>query len=398
MKTNRQKRRRILVSLFLITCLFSACGKTAAQEQVFQAVITEIGDGNMLVTPEAGSEELKSSDSFIIPIQSMPASPEPHSGDIVEIRYTGDIQETYPAGLDKVVSITIVEPAADSVEKADDEGTAGIKEDTVGTEKAAVSGPYGTIFVDIPENWDWQAVSADEDGLLSGLYGLILKPADAKSGWIELTCQDSFGVCGTGLVQEEITIAGGSGTVGTFDDHEHWDYITFGNDQPGIVAQSEDCDAWSPEIWDQALDILDTLRFDLSQTEGCIGQYVPESEDEEIGVIMDVHHVIPTGSIVRFRQYDETKTGEVEYGERFSLEKKKGDTWEDVPMVTQEAAFTDIAYIIPEGGESEIETDWQWLYGVLSPGTYRICKTVYAFDDNGYSEHVLYAQFLIAGK
>ena len=40
-----------------------------------------------------------------------------------------------------------------------------------------------------------------------GLYGFILKPLEASEGQIELFCSDSFGVCGTGLKQEEMTLA-----------------------------------------------------------------------------------------------------------------------------------------------------------------------------------------------
>ena len=66
-------------------------------------------------------------------------------------------------------------------------------------------------------------------------------------------------------------------------------------------------------------------------------------------------------------------------------------------MIVDEAAYTDIAYIIPENDSSEIETDWEWLYGQLSPGTYRIRKSVYNSKDNERSEHELIAQFLLTG-
>ena len=51
--------------------------------------------------------------------------------------------------------------------------------------------------------------------------------------------------------------------------------------------------------------------------------------------------------------------------------------------------------IRPEG-EAEIETDWNWIYGVLEPGTYRIIKSVIDHRDSGNKAYTLYAQFLIA--
>ena len=39
---------------------------------------------------------------------------------------------------------------------------------------------------------------------------------------------------------------------------------------------------------------------------------------------MEVNHVIPTGAIVRFRQYDELKSVEIIYGKRFSFRLAEG--------------------------------------------------------------------------
>ena len=189
-----------------------------------------------------------------------------------------------------------------------------------GSETALVGGPYGRILVEVPANWVWEAFPVDEEGLMFGLYGLILKPERAKEGQIELICTDGFGVCGTGLSQKDIMLAGGIATVGTYDDHENWDYIVFGTDDADagdvqtaaddraalagkgqIVAQHAGCEIWTMELWEETLLILNTVRFDRSVTEGGVGRYIPESENDEIAVAMDVHHVTPSGAVVRFR-------------------------------------------------------------------------------------------------
>ena len=111
---------------------------------------------------------------------------------------------------------------------------------------------------------------------------------------------------------------------------------------------------------------------------------------------MEVNHVIPTGAIVRFWQYDELKSVEIIYGKSFALERKVGENWEPVPVIIENAAFTDEGYPIPIGGEASIETNWDWIYGTLSPGIYRIEKTVVAEYETGNKVYTLYAQFLIA--
>lgn len=77
------------------------------------AVLTEIGDGTMTVVPVEGSWELNSSDTFAVPIEHMEASPEPMVGDTLEITYSGDILETYPAGLGGVTRIHVIERIED---------------------------------------------------------------------------------------------------------------------------------------------------------------------------------------------------------------------------------------------------------------------------------------------
>lgn len=75
---------------------------------VFQAKILEIGEGSYLVEPAEGSLELKSADQITVPITHLESSLEPEVGDIIEIIYSGEIMETYPARLQNVSSIRIV--------------------------------------------------------------------------------------------------------------------------------------------------------------------------------------------------------------------------------------------------------------------------------------------------
>ena len=132
----------------------------------------------------------------------------------------------------------------------------------------SVGGPYGEISVNVPDTWSYEPVHVDEEGLMYGLYGLILKPIEAQEGQIELVCADNFGVCGTGLSQEEITLATVKAHVGIYDDHEHWDFITIGGGNPQIVIQHTDCDSWTDKMWDEAMTILDTMRWNTDKSEG----------------------------------------------------------------------------------------------------------------------------------
>ena len=136
-----------------------------------------------------------------------------------------------------------------------------------GWDNASVIGPNGQIMVSIPNDWIAEEATAENGKMSYGQSGLVLRPKDAGSGQIELFCEDGFAVCGTELFEEKIVLAGQTATVGTFDDHKHWDFIVFRFGDHRVVVQHTDCSSWSEEMWGEILTILDTLRFDDGITE-----------------------------------------------------------------------------------------------------------------------------------
>ena len=79
--------------------------------QVFQAEILEIHGSHYLVKPVEGSWELNSADRIEVPVRNAHPSPEPEIGDVIEIEYSGEILETYPARIADVYGIKIIKEA-----------------------------------------------------------------------------------------------------------------------------------------------------------------------------------------------------------------------------------------------------------------------------------------------
>lgn len=79
-----------------------------APYSVLQAKILEIQEGYFLVEPVEGSWELSSADIIEVPMKNMSSLLEPLVGDILEIEYNGEIQETHPARIITVYSLKIV--------------------------------------------------------------------------------------------------------------------------------------------------------------------------------------------------------------------------------------------------------------------------------------------------
>ncbi len=264
-------------------------------------------------------------------------------------------------------------------------------DDPTSDDLIAVAGPYGEISIDLPSAWKYEICPQDNNELTIGLYGIRFRPENQDSDWIELVYTDSFGVCGNDLSTEHRTIADVDAEIGTYDEHACWDYIAFEGNKKGIVVQSSA--SWLSEVNDELIEILDTLKFNSNKTEGTAFVYTPESESDDIAVAMDLQNISSTGATIRFRQYEECNTGELVYGQDYAISTLENNKWQPVPQIIDNAGFEDIAYIIPAAGESKIETNWDWLYGSLSKGTYRISKRILDPHNN---EYVLYAEFLIA--
>ena len=79
--------------------------------QVFRAEILEIHDGHYLVKPVEGSWELNSADRIVVPISNAHPSPETEIGNVIEIEYSGEILESYPAQIADVYGIKLIREA-----------------------------------------------------------------------------------------------------------------------------------------------------------------------------------------------------------------------------------------------------------------------------------------------
>ena len=85
------------------------------------------------------------------------------------------------------------------------------------------------------------------------------------------------------------------------------------------------------------------------------------------------------------------------YGEFFALEKKIKGKWYQVPVtINGNYGFNDIGYELTSGEKEEFKVDWEWLYGSLDAGSYRIIKDILDFRSTGdFDEYYLAAEFTI---
>ena len=114
------------------------------------------------------------------------------------------------------------------------------------------------------------------------------------------------------------------------------------------------------------------------------------------GLTLSVKDVTSTGLTLVCSRRGGNPTGELECGTDYHLIVLEDGTWKDVPTVIDEYAWNSLAYWIFEGQDTEFEYSWEWLYGKLPAGTYRLTKGFMDFRGAGdYDTAVYWVEFEI---
>lgn len=117
------------------------------------------------------------------------------------------------------------------------------------------------------------------------------------------------------------------------------------------------------------------------------------------GIVLSVENVTPTGMKLVITQSGGEPTGELQTGSNYVLEQRSGDSWTDVEPLLQEfeIAWEAVAYLIPMDDTIEMDISWEWLYGTLPAGEYRLGKEIMDFRGPGdYDTQMDYVGFEIA--
>ncbi len=119
------------------------------------------------------------------------------------------------------------------------------------------------------------------------------------------------------------------------------------------------------------------------------------NENNLDGVSMKVTEASPVSLKVRFHNQ---LRKEFIFGTWFLIENYNPETgtWSPIPEYCEYVAFEDIAYILKAAATTEHVVEFEWRYGELEPGTYRLVKDV--IDSNlsaGYDKYWLTAEFTV---
>lgn len=151
----------------------------------------------------------------------------------------------------------LVEPEA-GIKVANEEAVTVLLDGKNVTEKTVLaenSDGYANMRLPIPEGWEFALPEQEGDRI----FGIELWPAEQAEGKISIYYYDRFGLCGTGLESEEISLGRYTATKGTYDNKPVWGHIIL-NDVPGYyVIYNTGSKAWWNTYGEKAMEILGEL-------------------------------------------------------------------------------------------------------------------------------------------
>ena len=102
----------------------------------------------------------------------------------------------------------------------------------------------------------------------------------------------------------------------------------------------------------------------------------------------DIYDISLTGATIVIKDTNEKQNT---YTDWYVIEKEENGNWYQLDTKVEDYGFNDIAYLPNENKEVKFVMDWEWLYGKLPLGSYRILKKV-----NDGSANIISIEFNIA--
>ena len=139
-------------------------------------------------------------------------------------------------------------------------------------------------------------------------------------------------------------------------------------------------------------DVIDSIK------EHQEGVDIKNNDIDEWGITLTTSNVTPTSVTINCSQKDGQYVKELITGSFFCIQTLENNEWVDVPYKDNTSAFcwTAEAWIIPLNDTISWDINWDWVYGELPSGEYRIGKEIMNFKETGdYEETILYATFTI---
>ena len=123
------------------------------------------------------------------------------------------------------------------------------------------------------------------------------------------------------------------------------------------------------------------------------------SNTDPWGITVTAENITQTGLTYKITQSGGNVKGNLETGTPFKVERYENEEWEELPYINENLAWTMPAFLIKQNDVTEFEVNWEFVYGKLGDGKYRISKEISDFIvAEEYETKEYYAEFYIGEK
>jgi len=152
----------------------------------------------------------------------------------------------------------LIEPEA-GVQIADEEDVTvflGGRNATDNYTVASHSKGFANISVTLMDGWEYDIVDETD----TNEFAINIYPAGQSENKLRIAYFNGFGVCGTGLAQEQIMLGRYEAWMSTYDNNTVWDFISLQGLPGDYAILNEGGEKWWSEYGEDAMQILATLK------------------------------------------------------------------------------------------------------------------------------------------
>lgn len=118
-------------------------------------------------------------------------------------------------------------------------------------------GVYSSITLAIPHDWQYETYRGiDTDDCYIAFW-----PDGETEGKLKVSYSDFFGICGTGLETQDITIGHYNAYACTYGNASLWEFIIFLDTPGSYVVINEGAEKWWSQYGEKAMEILSTVKI-----------------------------------------------------------------------------------------------------------------------------------------
>ena len=121
---------------------------------------------------------------------------------------------------------------------------------------ASHSKGFANISVTLMDGWEYDIVDETD----TNEFAINIYPACQSENKLRIAYFNGFGVCGTGLAQEQIMLGRYEAWMGTYDNRSVWDFISLQGLPGDYAILNEGGEKWWEEYGEEAMQILATLK------------------------------------------------------------------------------------------------------------------------------------------